>query len=131
MAAAFRSVPIYLNICREIEKRAPNAVLLNHANPMAVLCRAMNKHSSVRCAVGICHGVQGGIAKVGKLLGIPPAELEVRWVGTNHFYWVTGLRHRGKDIMAELWKRVPKAKFGKDYLDGDKGMDNPTQIHIG
>ena len=114
MAAAFRSVPIYLNICREIEKRAPGAFLLNHANPMAVLCRAMNKYSTVR-SVGICHGVQGGIGAVGKLLGIPPVELDVRWIGTNHYYWVTSVRHRGKDLMATLWKRVSETKHPPEH----------------
>jgi alpha-galactosidase len=106
MAAAFRSVPIYLNICREIEKSAPDAILMNHANPMAVLCRAMNKHSAVRCVIGICHGVQIGITHAARILGVEPHELDTAWIGTNHYYWFTRIRHRGKDLLPELWKRA-------------------------
>ncbi len=106
MMAAFRSVPIYLDICREIEQRAPHAVLLNHANPMAVLCRAMNKYSDVRCVIGICHGVQGGIAHAASILGIPPHELETVWIGTNHYYWFIRMCHKGIDVMPRLWETV-------------------------
>jgi len=60
MMMAFRSVPAYIHICREIEKRAPRAILLNHSNPMAVLMRAIHKYTEVH-AYGICHGVQLGI----------------------------------------------------------------------
>lgn len=111
MAAAFRSVPIYLDICREMERRAPNAIMLNHANPMAVLCRAMNKYSGVRGVVGICHGVQGGIHSMAKLLGLPAEDLDVRWIGTNHYYWVMSVRHRGKDVLPKLWKRAVKGQI--------------------
>ena len=120
MAAALRSVPVYLNICREIEKRAPSAVLLNHANPMAVLCRAMNKYTDVRCVIGICHGVQGGIRHAAEILEIEPAELDVVWIGTNHYYWCTRLCHKGKDVLPELWRRVadkepdPKRRMSYD-----------------
>jgi len=106
MMAAFRSVPIYLNICREAERRAPDAVLLNHANPMAVLCRAMVKYSQLPCVIGICHGVQAGIRHAAGLLGVPPRELDTVWIGTNHYYWFTRMRHRGRDVLPELWRRV-------------------------
>jgi len=110
MMAAFRSVPIYLNICHEVERRAPQAILLNHANPMAVLCRAMDKYSNVKCVIGICHGVQAGIAYAAAILDIPGNELETVWIGTNHYYWFVRMRHKGVDVMPAFWKRVRKRK---------------------
>ncbi|MBT4497490.1 MAG: hypothetical protein HOC74_07200 [Gemmatimonadetes bacterium] len=110
MMAAFRSVPIYLEICRQIERRAPKAILLNHANPMAVLCRAVAKYSDVSCTIGICHGVQGGIRHAAAILDIPANELETVWIGTNHYYWFTRMRHQAADVMPEFWKRVRKQK---------------------
>jgi alpha-galactosidase len=110
MMAAFRSVPIYLEICRQAERRAPGAVLLNHANPMAVLCRAMVKYSGLPCVIGICHGVQGGVQYAARILEVEPHELETVWIGTNHYYWFTRMRHRGQDVLPEFWKRVRKLK---------------------
>ena len=108
MMAAFRSVPIYINICRHIEKYAPDAIMLNHANPMAILCRAMNKYTEVKSIIGICHGVQGGVSIAADILGVPYKELETRWVGTNHYYWFTKMLHKGEDIQPLFWKTLKK-----------------------
>jgi alpha-galactosidase len=73
---------------------------------MAVLCRAMAKYSGLSCVIGICHGVQSGIARAASILGVPPQELETVWIGTNHYYWFTRMRHRNVDVMPEFWKQV-------------------------
>ncbi|MDD5482795.1 MAG: hypothetical protein PHP98_03995 [Kiritimatiellae bacterium] len=105
MMMAFRSIPAYLVICREMEKRCPRAILINHSNPMAVLCRAMRKYTRITI-IGLCHGVQAGIGHAAKILGIPARELECVWIGTNHYYWFTQIRHNGKDVYPELMKRI-------------------------
>jgi alpha-galactosidase len=110
MMAAFRSIPIHLEICRAVSKYSPEAVVLNHANPMAVLCRAMIKYGDVQSVIGICHGVQNGIMNVARILDVPPEELETVWIGTNHYHWITRLRHQGKDIMPRFRKRVREVK---------------------
>ncbi len=92
-----RSVPAFLEVCAAMERRCPGAVLFNHANPMSVICRAVRKYTAVQ-VVGICHGVQEGIAFVAKLLDVPPEELSCTWVGTNHYYWFTAIRLRGEDV---------------------------------
>jgi alpha-galactosidase len=105
MMMGLRAVPAYLAICHEMEKRCPQAILLNHSNPMAVLCRAMVKYSSIN-TIGICHGVQGGIRYAAGILDLEPRELAVSWVGTNHYYWLTRIMHRGQDLYPELMRRV-------------------------
>ncbi|MHC4716900.1 MAG: family 4 glycosyl hydrolase [Planctomycetota bacterium] len=101
MMMGLRAVPVYIRFCREMEKRCPGALLLNHSNPMAVLMRAMHKHTSVK-AIGICHGVQGGTGHAARVLGVPPEELKCIWIGTNHYYWFTKVMHNGRDVTAEL-----------------------------
>ena len=105
MMMGLRSVPAYLRICREMEKRCPRVVLFNHSNPMAVLMRAMHKYTSIN-AIGICHGVQGGIRRTAQLLGVPAEELECTWIGTNHFYWFTRVLHNGRDIYDDLREKI-------------------------
>ena len=38
---ALRTIPVMLDICRDIERYCPQAIVLNYTNPMAMLCRAM------------------------------------------------------------------------------------------
>jgi alpha-galactosidase len=108
MMMGLRSIVAYMPICRELEKRAPHAILLNHSNPMAPLCRAMNKYTSVT-VLGICHGVQIGICHAAEILGVDPRELECQWIGTNHYYWLTQIRYGGQDMNPELLRRMAAA----------------------
>jgi len=105
MMMALRAIPAYLEICREMERRCPHAILLNHSNPMAVLCRAMVKYTDIT-VVGICHGVQAGIKHAADILEVTPHELDCSWVGTNHYYWFTRVLHRGRDVYPELRRRL-------------------------
>ena len=105
MMMAFRSIPAYINICREMEKRCPKAILFNHSNPMAVLCRAMHKYTDID-VIGVCHGVQGGIKEVAGILDLPASELDCLWIGTNHYYWLTRVVHLGQDLYPELKRRI-------------------------
>ena len=105
MMMALRSVPAYLEICREMEKRCPRAILFNHSNPMAVLCRALHKYTDLK-VVGICHGVQAGLAYAAEILEVPVEELDCTWVGTNHYYWFTRVWRLGEDLYPKLRQRV-------------------------
>ena len=106
MMMGLRSIPIYVNICREMEKRCPNVILMSHSNPMAPLCRSMTKYTDIQ-AIGICHGVQGGIKDAANVLGVSPHDLNTVWIGTNHYYWFTRICDKnGNDLYPEFWRRV-------------------------
>ncbi len=109
MMMALRSIPIYLELCEEMAKRCPNVILFNHSNPMAVLCRAMIKHSPIKNVIGICHGVQGGIMRIAQLLKVEPEELDVTWIGTNHFHWFMRIRLHGQDVYERVMKLTQSA----------------------
>src|SRR5262249_46864919 len=53
-----RTIPVLLDVCRDMEEVCPDAVLLQYANPMAMLCWAVARTSPIR-TVGLCHSVQG------------------------------------------------------------------------
>ena len=125
MMMALRSIPVYIRICREMEKRCPAAIVFNHSNPMAVLCRAMHKYTAMN-VYGVCHGVQAGIAYAAEVLELPAHELQCTWVGTNHYYWLTGIFHDGVDVYPELKRRIaqgpaPQGKIMTAKLSGIHG----------
>jgi alpha-galactosidase len=77
---------------------------------MAVLCRAMIKHSGIQNVIGVCHGVQEGIMDVADLLGLDAHELDVIWIGTNHYHWFTRIRHKGVDVYPEVRRRLAERR---------------------
>ena len=106
MMMGLRSIPAYVNICREMEKRCPNVILMSHSNPMAPLCRAMVKYTDIQ-VIGICHGVQGGIKDAASVLGVSPHDLNTVWIGTNHYYWFTRICGKnGEDLYPEFWRKA-------------------------
>ncbi len=115
MMMGLRAVNAYIHICREMERRCPNAILFNHSNPMAVICRALNKHTSIKI-VGICHGVQATVHQAAKMLGLPADELDCVWIGTNHYYWILSVAHRGVDLTDKV--------MAAGHELGAKGTDN-------
>lgn len=42
---ALRTIPVMLGIVKDMERACPGATLLNYTNPMAMLCRAMQRES--------------------------------------------------------------------------------------
>ena len=108
-----RTIPVLLDICRDMEKLCPNALLLQYVNPMAMIGWAIAEASSIR-SVGLCHSVQGTARDLAADLGLPPGQLDYRCAGINHLAFYLELSHRGRDVYPALraksdvpeWNRV-------------------------
>jgi alpha-galactosidase len=81
---ALRTIPVMLDICRDIDRYCPKAVFLNYTNPMAMLCRAMQGEYPNLTISGLCHSVQGTAARLAKWIGAPVEEITYRCAGINH-----------------------------------------------
>ena len=67
---ALRTIPLMLDIVRDMERYCPDAILLNYTNPMAMLCRAMQRETSIQ-VTGLCHSVQGTAMMLADWIGAP------------------------------------------------------------
>lgn len=96
-----RTIPILLGIARDMEELAPNALLLNYSNPMAMLCMAVNRATSVR-NVGLCHSVFGTAYELANILGVPANEIDYLCAGINHMAFYTKFERNGEDLYPRL-----------------------------
>ncbi len=71
---ALRSIPVTLNMAKDIEEVCPNAILLNYVNPMAMICWALGE-TNVEF-VGLCHGVQTTLDLISGYVGVPKEEID-------------------------------------------------------
>ena len=78
-----RTIPVLLDVCRDMEEVCPDALLLNYVNPMAMLCSAATRATSIT-TVGLCHSVQGTAAQLAGDLGVPFDEVSYLCAGINH-----------------------------------------------
>ena len=94
---ALRTIPELLAVAADMRELCPDALLLNHSNPMAMNCWALRRAGGVR-VVGLCHGVQGGAHQIAMALGVPHEELEYICAGINHQTWFIKVAHKGVDL---------------------------------
>lgn len=96
-----RGIAAMLDFCKDIREVAePGALMLNYANPMAMMTWAAIDHGGVN-TVGLCHGVQNGHRQIASALGVPMAEVDIICSGINHQTWYLDIRHKGRTVGRE------------------------------
>ena len=102
---ALRTIPVMLSIARDMERYCPDATMLNYTNPMAMLCRAMQRESSIRLT-GLCHSVQGTAKMLARWIGAPYEEITYTCAGINHNAWYIKFEWNGKDAYPLIRKAI-------------------------
>ena len=98
-----RTIPLIMDICRDIEELCPDAWFLNFSNPESRIVLAVNKYTNVKC-IGLCHGIFMAQWDVCQILGRDTDTVEVTAAGMNHFQWLLTIRDKatGEDLYPEL-----------------------------
>ena len=112
---ALRTIPVMVSIVKDMEKYCPDAILLNYTNPMAMLCRAMNRESSIQLT-GLCHSVQGTAAMLANWIGAPMDEITYTCAGINHQAFYLKYDWNGKDAYPLLRAAVEKPEIYKEEI---------------
>jgi len=97
-----RGIIEILDVCKDIREVAkPGAIMLNYANPNAMITWAANKYGKVQ-TIGLCHGVQGGHWQIAHSLGLQKEEVDIICAGLNHQTWYISVKHNGEDMLPKL-----------------------------
>ena len=108
MAKALRTIPVILDIARDMAALAPGALLVNFTNPAGLITEALTRHAPEVPAVGVCNvpittkmGILDGLAeKLG--VTIEPDRAELKTLGLNHLSWHYGFTIDGQDIWPQI-----------------------------
>jgi alpha-galactosidase len=122
---ALRTIPVMLDICRDMERHCPNAILLNYTNPMAMLCRAMQRETDVQ-VTGLCHSVQGTAEMLARWIGAPMEEVTYVCAGINHQAWYIDYSWKNEDAYPLLREAVNKPEIYNEEI-----VRNEMFIHLG
>jgi alpha-galactosidase len=97
-----RTIPVLLGIGEDLAKVAPDSVLLNYSNPMAMLPWAVYAGTPFRNVVGLCHSVRDTHRFLAGLVGFPLDELDMVSAGFNHQAFVLRFARNGEDLYPRL-----------------------------
>ena len=106
---ALRTIPVYLEMCRDMEDVCPQVTLLNYVNPMAMVTWAINRASEIR-TVGLCHSVQGTAAQLAELIHVPLEEINYLCAGINHMAFYLHFERDGQDLYPLLRQVIEEGR---------------------
>ncbi|GGJ87602.1 6-phospho-beta-glucosidase [Lentibacillus kapialis] len=98
---ALRTIPVLLDICRDIEELAPNAWLLNFTNPAGIITEAILKHSHVK-VIGLCNNPINYYKKFANTYNVGVDDVSIHFTGINHLIWITGLYIKGQSKIHDI-----------------------------
>jgi alpha-galactosidase len=122
---ALRTIPVMVSIVKDMEKYCPKAILLNYTNPMAMLCRAMQKVSFIQLT-GLCHSVQGTAAMLAGWIGASMEDIRYTCAGINHQAFYLKYEWNGKDA----YPLIRKAVLGKPEIYNEEQVRNEMFLHL-
>lgn len=125
-AKALRTIPVILDICKDIEEVSPHAFLLNFTNPAGIVTEAVTKYTKVK-TIGLCNLPIGTKMLVAKMLGVDVSKVEIEMAGINHLNWTTkvwveGIEKTGEvlDIISGVKgvsvKNIPDIEWEREFI---------------
>jgi alpha-galactosidase len=110
-----RTIPLILDIVRDMEEICPQAYFINFSNPESRIILALGRYSTIRC-IGLCHGVFMARDDVARVTGLDHQNIEVWAAGLNHFQWLLEIKDRvtGQDLYPILRER--EREYDPEYM---------------
>ncbi len=122
---ALRTIPVMVGIAQDMERYCPHALMLNYTNPMAMLCRAMERETAIQLT-GLCHSVQGTAMMLARWIGAPYEEITYTCAGINHMAWYLKYEWQGQDAYPLLHKAVTE----RPEVYNEEQVRNEMFLHL-
>ena len=107
-----RTIPVLVDLGHDMEEVCGDATLLNYVNPMAMLCWAVDRATSID-TVGLCHSVQGTAAQLADDLGVPVDEIRYRCAGINHMAFYLEFERETAEGRVDLYPELVVRALGE------------------
>jgi 6-phospho-beta-glucosidase len=131
MAKAMRTIPVLLDLAKDMQELAPHAMLVNFTNPSGLVTEALQRYAPAVPSVGVCNAPIGMKMRIvqeleqssGKEIALEQAELNT--LGLNHLSWHRGFTIDGEDV----WPQVLSSTIEMLKTETDPEWD-PRTIEV-
>ena len=115
MFKAFRTIPVILDIEKDIAELCPDAWLINFTNPAGMVTEALNRYGARQNGkyIGLCNVPIGMEMAAAKVLGVEHKDLEMVFAGLNHMVFGTEVKVKGEDRTNDLIEALAKGEIGQ------------------
>ena len=103
-----RTIPVILEIIKDIEMLCPNAWLINFTNPAGIVTEAVFRHTNFKKFIGLCNVPLGMHMGMSELLDVKPERLRIDFAGLNHMVFGLNFYLDGKEIKKEAMEALQR-----------------------
>ena len=133
---AFRTIPVLMDIAKDIQELCPNAWMINFTNPAGIVTEALMKHSAHKKVIGVCNIPYNMRHSVAEILNAEPNDVKIEFVGMNHFVFGQKVTVKGIDRTEEVLEKlrdsldyspanIVSLGWSKTFIESMKLLPNP------
>ena len=124
---AQRTIPVILDICKDIKEICPSAWLINFTNPSGMVTEAVLKYTDIRC-IGLCNVPIHMKMDIVSMLDVDSKDVFIEYVGLNHLVWGRNVWYKDENVTKKVieklkdgasltMKNISDLKWPKEFLD--------------
>ena len=84
---ALRTIPVVLDIIKDIKELCSDAWLINFTNPAGIVSEAVFRYTNFKKYIGLCNVPIGIKNNLAQLLGVDSSRLDMDFAGLNHMVY--------------------------------------------
>lgn len=89
MFKAFRTIPVILDIVKDMEELCPDAWLINFTNPAGMVTEAVLRYTNYKKAIGLCNVPVNMVSGIANIFQVDESRVTLELQGVNHFVFAT------------------------------------------
>lgn len=110
MFKAFRTIPVILDIVKDIQEKCPDAWLINFTNPAGMVTEAILRYTNFKKVIGLCNVPVNMVSGFAKMLDVEESQVTMEIQGVNHFIFATNVFVDGESRFHELLNKYASLK---------------------
>ena len=112
MFKAFRTIPVILDIDKDMAELCPNAWLINFSNPAGMVTEALLKYGINKKVIGLCNVPIGMEKAVAGMLDVDHERVRMTFAGLNHMVFGKDIYLDGENVTDRVIDAIADGKMG-------------------
>ena len=113
MLKAFRTIPVILDIDKDMAELCPNAWMINFTNPAGMVTEALVRYGINKKVIGLCNVPIGMEKAVASIMDVEHGRVRVDFAGLNHMVYGLNMYVDGNDVTEEVIDGIANGKLGQ------------------